>query len=389
MAGIMAGVTCILIVGGYYEYNYWGLRESFIRSQYGHIQITLKGYKAQKIEEPFRYLIPSSEKLVTLLEQLEEVEVVVPYLTFFGILETPTGNSELVMVRGVKPEAERQLTTFFTRKLGKDLTDQDRGMAELGFELARKTGLEIGSEFWLTTITADGTQNAIPLTVKGIIGSYSADFDARILRLPLGTAQLLTGARGIQELVVLLRSTEKTVEMRQKIQQLLQQEGWDLEVSTWQEQTGYYSQVVQFYGGYFRLIFVIVVVVAFSTTLNTMIMGLFERMGEIGTLRSFGANRWFLLRLFLAEGLMFGLGGTVAGFLLSLGITVGIHLAGGIPMAPPPGLTTRVSVYILFTPFTVGIATLTGLAVPLLATLFPACRILRADIIDQIRSGEK
>lgn len=32
---------------------------------------------------------------------------------------------------------------------------------------------------------------------------------------------------------------------------------------------------------------------------------------------------------------------------------------------------------------------LSGLSVPLLATLLPACRLLRADIIDQIRSDEK
>ncbi|MCX7655978.1 MAG: FtsX-like permease family protein [Treponemataceae bacterium] len=389
MAGIMAGVTSILITGGYYEYNYWGLRESFIRSQYGHVQLAMKGYREQKEEEPFRFLLPSYEKLIDILRKHPEVEVVSPHLTFFGILETEKGVSELVMVRGVDPEAENRLNTFFTRKAGKDLGVKDLGMAELGFELARKTALNVGSTFWLTTITAEGTQNVLPLQVKGIIGSYSADFDAKILRIPLETAQILAGTQGVQELVILLKDTEKTKTFRQELEKSIKDLSESLVLSTWDEQAGYYAQVVQFYGGYFRLMVGIVMMVVFCSTLTTMIMSIFERMSEIGTIRSFGARRWFVLELFLKEGFLIGLIGTIAGLLLALFIAGLVRLAGGIPMAPPPGLTTKVGVQILFTPSTVGIAVLVGVAVPLCASLLPAYRMMYTEIIEQIRYKER
>ncbi|TAH50611.1 MAG: ABC transporter permease [Treponema sp.] len=387
MAGIVAGTVSILLLGGYYEYNYWGLRESFIRSQYAHVQITKKGYWAKQEQDPFAFMIPRSPDLVALLESQGEVETVSAHLNYFGILDTASGDSELVMVRGVDPERENGINTFFTRKSGRDLVAGDLGFAELGLALARKANLDVGSDFSLSTVSSDGAQNALPLKVKGMIGSYSADFDSKILRIPLETAQILAGADGVQEIVVLLKDTDKTASFRNRILPLLREKGWDLEVTTWDQHAGYYAQVVQFYGGYFRLILMIVIVVVFFSTLNTMIMSIFERIAEVGTLRSFGTGRLLILAQFLCEGGVLGLAGTAAGVILAFVGALVIRLAGGIPMPPPPGLTTSVAVQIMITPHNVAVACLIGVGVPLIASLLPSVHMVRTQIIDQIRHG--
>ncbi|MCX7656073.1 FtsX-like permease family protein [Treponema sp. J25] len=387
MVGIVAGTASILIMGGYYEYNYWGLRESFIRSQYAHIQVAKKGYWAQKEQDPYAFVIPHFEELIALLESQNEVEAVSPHFNFFGVLHTREGISELVMIRGVDPDRENKLNTFFTRKVGKDLHVNDIEFAELGIQLAQRTNLSVNDEFSLSTVAADGSYNALPLKVKGMIGSYSADFDAKILRVPLKTAQILAGIEGVQEIAILLKDTEKTVFFRDKIIKLLAEKGWDLEVTSWDQHAGYYAQVVQFYGGYFRLILMVVMVVMFFSTLNTMIMSVFERIAEIGTLRSFGASRSLILFQFMAEGSVLGIGGTIIGIVFAFIGAAIIYVSGGIPMSPPPGLTTNVFVQIMITPSLIAMACFIGIGIPLLASCIPSIHVIRTEIIDQIRHG--
>jgi len=387
MAGIVAGTVSILMLGGYYEYNYWGLRESFIRSQYAHVQITPQGYWSKKEQDPYAFMIPRFMELVTLLEQQPEVETISYHLNYFGILNTLDGASELVMIRGIDPERENKINTFFTKKLGQDLAAKDLGFAELGLALARKAKLDVGGDFTLSTVTSDGSQNALPLKVKGVIGSYSEDFDSKIVRIPLESAQILANADGVQEIIVLLKDTNQTEYFKQRIVSLMKKNGWDLEVTTWNQHAGYYSQVVQFYGGYFRLILMIVIVVVFFSTLNTMIMSIYERIAEVGTLRSFGARRFIILAQFLSEGALIGVTGSIIGIILAIIGAFFIRLLGGIPMPPPPGLTTSVAVQILITGENILVSCFVGIGVPLIAALLPTIQMLRTEIIDQIRYG--
>lgn len=384
VASIIAGVVSIIVIGGYYEYNYWGLRESLIRSQYAHIQLTMPGYFAHKEEAPFRYRIPGYQRLARWLAQQPEVTAVSPRLDYWALLKTGNASS-LVRVRGVVPAQENLIDTFFTHKEGTDLRSSDKGAAELGYELARQVHIGIGQKFSLTTIGPDGSQNVLELAAKSIVGSYSSAFDQTIVRLPLPEAEALAGAQGVQEIAILLKHTADTQTFRSYLERELPVMGYHLSVSTWEQRAGYYGKVVDFYGRYFRLILLVVAIVAFFSTLNTMLMSILERTREIGTVRTFGMRPSRLLLLFLLEGALLGAAGTLAGLLVAAGAAALINLLGGIPMSPPPGLTTGVRVQIIVTGSDVLLASLMGLVVPLLAAFVPAVRAARRPIIDQIR----
>lgn len=387
IGGIVAGVASILILGGYYEFNYWGLRESLIHSQYGHIQITQPDYDSQQSQRPFDFMIPRYTDLQDWLDKQPEVDTVSPHLEFWGVADTGVSRSALVKIIGVIPERENLINTFFTKKLGMDLFSTDRAAAELGMTLATTMGVKVGDSLYLSTIAANGAQNALELAAKSLIGSYSADFDSRIVRLPLNSAQTLAGVNGVQEILVALKSTDQTAAFKARLQRELPGLGWNLSVTSWDEHAGYYAQVVQFYGGYFRIILAIVAIIAFFSTLNTMVMSIFERSGEVGTMRSFGATNQWLLRQFLAEAAVIGLAGTAIGILVSALIALAINTLGGIPMPPPPGLTSQVQVKILITTSNILLAAAIGIVVPLLAALIPALQSLRSQIIDQIRQN--
>ncbi len=386
---ISVGLTALMILGGYYEYNYWGLKESLIRSQLGHIQIYPEGYRKFRDSDPYNSALADLQGLTAFLENLPGVAVVSPHQIFWGVVDAGPGGSSLVEVRGVLPEKENIINTFFTYKSGRDLSVRDPLGAEIGKTLAQNLKLEPKADFYLSTITPQGEQNVLMLRTQGVIGSYSQDFDARILRVPLETAKGLTGFSGVQELIILLKDENRLAETMEAIRTKSAALGWNLEVTSWQDHAGYYLQVVEFYGGYFRIMLFIVTLVSFFSTFNALLMAFFERITEVGTLRSFGAPNTSIARMMVLEGLVLGFAGTLGAYGFSGILVLIITFMGGVPMPPPPGLTTSVSVMIRLSPGLFLLAGVIGLSVPLLASVFPIIKTLRMPILDQIRFNER
>ncbi len=159
-ACVISGFLTIIMVGGYYEYNYWGLRESMIRSQMAHIQIYDKDYLNSKEINPFGSMISNPEEIMELVKKDPRVEVVSKRLEFWGVLQSEGGEGKVVNIRGIQPENESMIFTFFTKKSGRELSSKSTGELEIGTPIANAEGLEIGDYLSLTTITDSGEQNA-------------------------------------------------------------------------------------------------------------------------------------------------------------------------------------------------------------------------------------
>jgi putative ABC transport system permease protein len=386
---IIVGILSIIIIGGYYEYNYWGLRESMIRSQFGHIQIYPKGFLENRDVNQFGYKIDNFDEVMKFLKSLPNVVVVTPRLDYMALMNTPDGRSKIVNVRGVIPEEEGLIATFVTHKEGISLRSKDKDSVEVGYTLSKEMDLKLGGQFFLTVVKVDGEQNAMAFNVKSIVGSYSEEFDRRIVRMNLKTAQELIGFPYVQEIVVLLNDTDKTGEIKRMIEKEISSRGWGLEVTDWLYHAGYYVQVVEFYGGYFRIILSIIVIVVFFVSLITSLMSFFERITEVGTIRSFGANNGTIFKMFFYEGLVIGVFSTVMGILLGLGIANIINLLGGIYMPPPPGLTTSVMVKIIVKPNLILISSVVGVLIPIISALIIFFKTIRMTVVEQIKVNEQ
>ncbi len=78
------------------------------------------------------------------------------------------------------------------------------------------------------------------------------------------------------------------------------------------------------------------------TISNTQTMSVLERTREIGTSLAIGQRRKYVMRMFLAEGVLIGLAGGVVGLALGC-VLAAIISAVGIPMPPPPGMGISLS----------------------------------------------
>jgi putative ABC transport system permease protein len=132
-----------------------------------------------------------------------------------------------------------------------------------------------------------------------------------------------------------------------------------------------------------KLMIAIIIVLSIS---NTMMTNVRERVGEIGTCMALGDRRRTILRRFLAEGAVLGLAGGL------IGIAGGIALARliswiGIPMPPPPGVTSSFIAGILVTPPLVLEALILSVATAFLAGAYPAWKASRMSIHDALRQA--
>jgi putative ABC transport system permease protein len=385
VAAMGFGAAAIIVFGGFVNAIYIGVRESTIRSQVGHIQLYRKGFSEKGNLAPFEYLIRDYAELRALLLRLDHVKTVTARLGFSGLVSTGDTTTAFVGA-GVDPEGEADLSALAVIVEGQDLASRDPRGVTMGVGLARAFGVRPGDDLTLLTTTTSGAINALAVKVRGAWESGEKAYDDRFLKLALPQVQrLLDLERGeVQSVVLLLDATENTALVRAQIDGLIRAQGLDLEIKTWDELALRYHQVRELFGRIFAVLTLIVsIMVVFGIT-NTMIMAIFERTREIGTVMALGTRRRGVISMFVLEGIALGVIGGLVG--VGLGVALAkVISAVGIQLPPPPGSTRGFAVQILVVPAVLGQAFRLSLVTAALASLYPAWRAARLDVVEALR----
>ncbi len=384
--GAMAfGAAAIIVFGGFVNAIYWGVRESTIRSQVGHIQLYKKGFSEKGNLAPFDYLISDYPALRAELMKIEHVKTVTARLGLSGLVSTGDTTTSFVGA-GVNPEGESDLSSFSVIVEGKDLVSRDPRGIILGVGLARAFGVKPGDDLTLLTTTKGGSINALAVKVRGVWESGEKAYDDRFLKVALPEVQRVLDLENgeVQSIVLLLDQTENTAAVRERIEQLIRDRGLELEIKTWDDLALRYHQVRELFGRIFAVLTLIVsIMVVFGIT-NTMTMAIFERTREIGTVMALGTRRRGVIAMFVLEGAALGILGGIAGVLL--GIVLAQAISGiGIQLPPPPGSTRGFLVRIFIVPAVLEQAFRLSIVTATLASLYPAWRAARLNVVEALR----
>src|SRR3989441_3868709 len=379
------GAAAIIVFGGFVNAIYWGVRESTIRSQVGHIQLYRKGYSEKGNLAPFDYLIADYPALRAELSKIEHVKTVTARLGFSGLVSTGETTTSFVGA-GVNPEGETDLSSFSVIVDGRDLATRDPRGVILGVGLARAFGVKPGDDLTLLTTTKGGSINALAVKVRGVWESGEKAYDDRFLKVALPEVQRVLDLENgeVQSVVLLLDRTDNTAVVRARIEQLIRERGLDLEIKTWEDLALRYHQVPELFGRIFAVLTLIVsIMVVFGIT-NTMTMAIFERTREIGTVMALGTRRRGVVSMFVLEGFVLGVLGAVAGVVLGVVLAKAIS-AVGIQLPPPPGSTRGFMVQIFVVPAVLAQAFQLSIVAATLASLYPAWRAARLDVVEALR----
>jgi putative ABC transport system permease protein len=383
LGAILFGVCGLILSGGFVRDIFLQLGEALIHSQSGHAQIGHEAVFSYGSRSPERYLLEAPAELRAAIADQPEVKDVMARITFSGLLNN--GKTDYAIVGdGVEPEGENRLGTHLHLVSGRMLEDDDRFGIMLGEGVASALQLGVGDQATLLANTVHGALNTLSLEVVGIFQTFSKDFDARAIRIPLSAAQDLLLTDGVTKFVITLHDTPLTGEFTARMRQRLPT---PLAVHDWKQLNDFYGKTVDMYNQQFGFLKAMVLLMVCLSVINTVNMSLMERTWEFGTMRALGNRNRTIAGLIMSEASMLALLGATLG--LVLGLSLAMIISGiGIPMPPPPNADLSYDAYIRIVPEVLLESWLIGLGATLLAALYPAWRFTRIPIIDALRTRE-
>ncbi|MEN2998845.1 MAG: FtsX-like permease family protein, partial [Brevinematia bacterium] len=140
------------------------------------------------------------------------------------------------------------------------------------------------------------------------------------------------------------------------------------------------------YQSILNMVLTIVLFVVIFAIANTITMNIYDRFREIGTIRAIGAKRKTVVLQFVLESGLMGVIGTILGLLVGGVMALTINLSGGIYIPPPPGNVEGYYAFIKPNPLDVTVYCLLFLLVSVIASLLPAYKASRMNIVDALRT---
>lgn len=377
---ICGGVIAYLLAGGFIHWIFHSMREATIHAQLGHIQITRPGYFKEGISDPYKYLLPPDTEMLPVREQ-PGVTAVAPRLAFNGLISLNDATVSF-LGEGVDPALEAPIAKAITIVAGKDLTESPPASAILGEGLAANLGASPGDVVVLLATTAEGSVNAVEVTIAGLFATSTKAYDDAFMRVPIDIARSLMRVEGATSWVVLLDRTDATDSRTQALRSSLPPAAY--EITPWSELADFYNKTVELFSRQVSVVRLLIALIVILSISNTLSMAVIERTTEIGTSLAIGVRRRGILSLFIVEGALLGLAGGCIG--VAAGVMLGeVISAIGIPMPPPPGMARGFIGEIAISPALALDAFLLAFITTLIASILPAWKAARMNIVDALR----
>lgn len=383
LAAISLGVASLILAGGFVQDTFLQLGEATIHSQTGHLQLTQEGFRASRTHAPDSHLIEQPDKIKRLLSDISGVDQIVARMNFSGMLNN--GKRDLGIIgEGIEPDGEARIGSFMRYIEGRALTDSDADGVVVGEGVARTLNLKLGDPVTLIISLTQGAVNTEEFRLVGVFQSFSREFDARAVRIPMSATRQLLDTQAAHVLVMTLTDTKNTAHAVAAVQAELA--GQPIEVLSWREISDFYEKTVELYDAQFGVLRLVIVAMVLLSVSNSINMTLFERTREFGTLQAIGDRPGQVFQLIMLESTLLGLLGVTAGMLLGC-VSAWAISAVGIPMPPPPNSNIGYKAVIQLLPREVLSAGGIGLVATCLAAVVPARRAARRPVVDALRHG--
>lgn len=381
---VAGGIIAFLLASGFIQWVVNNMRDATIRSQLGHFQVVRPGFFEQGLADPYAYLLPAKSDQEVSVSSISGVKSLTPRLVFSGLASL--GDISVTFSgEGIDPVREQPISSRITISAGHDISNLDDKSVILGEGLARNLGAKPGDQIVLLGTAANGGASAIEVTVAGVFYTINKEFDNYALRIPIPLARKLMRVDGATSWVGLLEDTDATASTVEKLRAILPADSFQL--IPWTDLADFYNKTVVLFSKQVDVVKLIIGIIIVLTISNTQTMNVLERTTEIGTSLAIGVRSSEVLLQFLLEGLLIGILGGFVGVLLAFGLAEVISSIG-IPMPPPPGMARGYTGAIMITAPLVVDALVLSTLTTLLASLMPAWKASRLNIVDALRTNQ-
>lgn len=391
-ASVFLSILMIIVLQGFTNGFLDSMVRNYIKNETGHINIATKGYRERTRFLPVDEYIENSPALADSIREAVAAKdpgaIVAERIRFGVLLSSETGTKEAMAIAG-DPAMERKLLMLDTRILPGGAYLGKLGETIVGETLANDLGLKVGDTLKVVTQKADGGLGFRKLRISGLFKTSVNSLDGMVFQMSLEDARILLGmANGAQQISVTLSGMRDVAAMTNLVRGIVESAGdGNLSVLPWTA-IGEYPKMIQLMNIVYYWVFLIVALLGSFIIANVMTMVILERKREIGILMSMGMPKGKILSLFLAEGTMLGLIGSLAGTALGVGLIMILARKGFDMTSAMAGFSWPLDnvIYPSVTPGTVFMGIAMGTAVSAAISYLPSRRAARMAPVDAIRS---
>jgi lipoprotein-releasing system permease protein len=358
------------------------------------------GFNPQVVVLSFNGTIANADSVVERVTKVPGVVAAAPFV-YGQVMLSAQQNVTGAVVRGVTPSSEgvidlqRHLKEGDINDLGKlrdvPLDDGKKGVVELpglivGKDVARQLGLLIGDP--VNVISPIATPTAVGMVprvkrfvVVGLFDSGMAEYDASLVYMDLGSAQkffdLDTNVTGIE---VRINDIYQAEVVGNRVRDAL---GFPFRVRDWMEINHNLFSALKLEKTVYFIVLLLIVLVAAFNIVATLIMVVMEKRKDIAILKSMGATRAGVGRIFIFKGMIIGTVGTLLGNATGYAACVLLKRYQFIELPKDVFYVNTVPVK-MYPEYFVAV-TAASLLICLLATVYPARQAARLAPVDVIR----
>ncbi|MHB1168161.1 MAG: FtsX-like permease family protein [Longimicrobiales bacterium] len=331
-----------------------------------------EGQPALASADPFpdRSFDAAVTRIAPVVESLPGVVAVAPTVAGPAMAVRGPGSGS-VAVRGIEPESYGRIVDI-DRRIVEGSADLPSAHALIGTELATDLGLGIGDRIRLQT----GAEQSAVYTIEGIFDFGAKELNERWVFIPLRAAQTMFGLEGgVSTIEVVGTGIFEAEALARRIG-----ERTGLRAESWMATNAQLLVALRSQGSSSIMIQAFVILAVALGIASVLAVSVVQKAREIGILRATGTSTGKVVRVFLIQGGLLGVGGAIVG--IAIGTLLALFFAN-LAQNPDGSPTFPVAL----TPQLFARALLTAVIVGILSAALPARRAARLDPADAIRNG--
>ncbi|MGD9916301.1 MAG: lipoprotein-releasing ABC transporter permease subunit [Rhizobiaceae bacterium] len=381
--GIMLGVATLITVMAVMN----GFRAELLTR--------ILGVNGHVIVQPIDAPLDDYTEVAARLLQVQGVTAAIPLIDGQALASGRIGVGTGALVRGIRGEDLGRMEIVANNiKQGSLVGFDGSETVAIGSRLAENLGLVLGDS--ITLISPDGDVTPLGTTprvkaypISAIFEVGMSEYDASVVYMPLAEAQLYFNMENRVQLIELFVADPDNIDaLKPAIETAAQR---PIFLSDWRQRNQTFFSALQVERNVMFMILTLIVLVAALNIISGLIMLVKDKSHDIAILRTMGATRGSILRIFLMTGAAIGVVGTLAGVALGLLLCLNaesirqffswlsgttlfdpeLYFLSQLPAKLDPGETISVIVMALVLSF--------------VATLFPAWRAARLDPVEALR----
>ena len=376
--GVMVGVMALVVV------------LSVMNGFRADLMSRILGVNSHLLVLSYRGAFQDYEKIAERLGKVEGVVASTPFI-YTQVMVNSSGNVSGSVLRGIDPQSAGRvlgIEDMITKGSLASLESRHDGLPAIiiGHELSRQIGAYLGDT--LSVISPEGkltplgrTPNTLRYKVTGIFDSGMYEYDASMAFVSIREAQDLLG---LGDKVTGLEVRVKDVYKSDRIAMTAQEElGYPYWTKDWKVMNRSLFSALKLEKITMFVILAMIVLVGALNIISTLVMVVMEKTRDVAILRAMGSSAKSIMSIFMLQGLLVGLVGTVAGLASGLGIC---HLLAQYKFISLPADIYYISTLPVRVEFwDVCFVALAAVGISFLATLYPSWHASKLNPVEALR----